>query len=251
MPPESPFRPDLLIWLDPTEAESGTTKTITIPGEPPRTLTVNVPSGVQAGMRLRLPGVGKINPLTGQPNDLFVKVLVRSTNKRARQIFAGVGAIVVLGLIVWPVVASLSGGSSANTAGPTSSLPLPTFLDLPSFSDTPQAGSDLPTVDSGSVEPPIGPPLVTTPVYDISTCLSGTLPNSTVSVPVGSDVTEVACTSPDAHYRVIQDIPGTTDLNRCDSNPQTQYEFSSEEDINGLPTNQYVYCLVGIGSYGK
>jgi hypothetical protein len=26
MSPEPPFGPDLLIWLDPTEAESGTTK---------------------------------------------------------------------------------------------------------------------------------------------------------------------------------------------------------------------------------
>ena len=109
---------------------------------------------------------------------------------------------------------------------------------------------DSPTFDYSPSQPTMAPP-PTTPEYGTGTCLSGTLPDSSVPEPVGPDVTEVPCTSPDAHYRVIQDIPGTTDLHRCDSNSQTQYEFSSEEDINGVPTDQYVYCLVGIGSYAR
>ena len=245
MPSEPPHsvRPDLFLRLDPAEAASGTTKTVTLPTPEgrPRTLTIKLPPGIGPGTLLRLPGAGRINPLTGQPNDLIVRVMVTSTNKKTRHTLVGVGAFVALGLVAWLLVATLP----ATSASPTSSSFPPS-----SFDDTTASQPDSPTFDYSPSQPTMAPP-TTTPEYGTGTCLSGTLPDSSVPEPVGPDVTEVPCTSPDAHYRVIQDIPGTTDLHRCDSNPQTQYEFSSEEDINGVPTDQYVYCLVGIGSYAR
>ncbi|MFD3556745.1 hypothetical protein ACFWWA_32275 [Streptomyces goshikiensis] len=55
-------------------------------------------------------------------------------------------------------------------------------------------------------------------------------------------VREVSCSASDAHYKVIQSIPLTSDLNRCNDNPKTR---------GGIPLNEYVYCLVGIGSYAR
>lgn len=261
MSSESPAEPRHIV-LTPAEAASGTMKMITVSlaGEPPRTLGVNVPAGVIDGNRLSLPGVGPINPLTGERNDLYVSVRVarrRMARSTQRRLF-GVGAVLMLGLIIGLVVAN--SGPSTNNAGSSSS-------------DTPAAGSDLPTFlpdttdpsvasvppvitpEIPSYVPPILPPLVpsvapTNQVFDAGTCLNGQLPDSTVAVSV-SDVNEVPCTSADAHYRVIQNFPGTTDLNVCNSNPRTQYAFSSELDMNGLPTDQYVYCLVGIGKYSR
>ncbi len=86
--------------------------------------------------------------------------------------------------------------------------------------------------------------------YASGTCLNGTLPDSTTAQSV-NDVNEVGCDSTDAHYKVIQVFVLTSDLSRCDSVSNTQYAFSSEETLNGVPFNSYVYCLVGLGSYAR
>jgi hypothetical protein len=64
-------------------------------------------------------------------------------------------------------------------------------------------------------------------------------------------VTEVDCASPAAHYKVIQTLLGTSDLNRCDANPKTQYAYSETTTLNGVPVNQFVYCLVGLGRFAR
>jgi len=46
-------------------------------------------------------------------------------------------------------------------------------------------------------------------------------------------------------------IPLTSDMSRCDSNSRTQYAFSYTYTLNGTPINQYVYCLIGLGSYAR
>ncbi|MFD9415886.1 hypothetical protein ACFWC9_14440 [Streptomyces goshikiensis] len=67
----------------------------------------------------------------------------------------------------------------------------------------------------------------------------------------GSGGREVSCSASDAHYKVIQSIPLTSDLNRCNDNPKTQCAFSYRYTRGGVPLNEYVYCLVGIGSYAR
>jgi hypothetical protein len=252
MSSESPAGPptELSIWLDAAETVHSVAKTITVPtaaGQPPRTLTINVPAGVKAATLLRIPGMGRINPLTGEPNDLFVRVRVRRAKRPARRMLLGVGSLLVFAFIVWLSIPH-PGSSTAAAA---------------SSSDAPFTAADLPTFIPDSVEPSVAPAppvpevtlepteVPTSQVYESGTCLSGQLPNSTVAVPVSSDVSEVSCSSSRAHYRVIQTIPGTTELELCDKNPRTQYAFSSEEEMNGITTIKYVYCLIGIGSYSR
>ncbi|MDX6764607.1 hypothetical protein SIN09_35780, partial [Streptomyces sp. F8] len=86
--------------------------------------------------------------------------------------------------------------------------------------------------------------------FDRGTCLNGQLPDSTTPRSV-SGVEEVPCSASDAHYRVIESIPGTSDLNSCNDNPKTQYAFSYRYMRGSTVLNQYVYCLVGIGSYAR
>ncbi|MGW0187570.1 LppU/SCO3897 family protein [Streptomyces sp. NPDC003362] len=86
--------------------------------------------------------------------------------------------------------------------------------------------------------------------YTSGTCLNGELPNSTTAQSV-SNVDEVDCNASDAHYKVIESIPMTSDMSRCNDNPQTQYAFSSRYTLNGVTVSEYVYCLVGLGAYAR
>ncbi|WP_409475127.1 LppU/SCO3897 family protein [Streptomyces sp. HC307] len=82
------------------------------------------------------------------------------------------------------------------------------------------------------------------------TRLNGTLPNSTTAQEV-SGVEEVSCSASDAHYQVIETIPFTSDMSRCNNNPRTEYAFSSRYTLNGATINEHVYCLIGLGSYAQ
>ncbi|MFB8111380.1 LppU/SCO3897 family protein [[Kitasatospora] papulosa] len=86
--------------------------------------------------------------------------------------------------------------------------------------------------------------------YESGTCLNGTLPDSTTAQEV-SGVDEVSCSASDAHYQVIQTIPLTSDMSRCDANSATQYAFSYQYTLDGATLNEYVYCLIGLGSYAR
>ncbi|MFF9496822.1 LppU/SCO3897 family protein [Streptomyces flaveolus] len=86
--------------------------------------------------------------------------------------------------------------------------------------------------------------------FDSGTCLNGTLPDSTTAQEV-DDVEEVDCSASDAHYQVIQTFPMTSDLSQCNSNSRTEYAFSYRYTLNGAAINEYVYCLVGLGSYAR
>uniref|UniRef100_A0AAU2JRF8 Serine/threonine protein kinase n=1 Tax=Streptomyces sp. NBC_00049 TaxID=2903617 RepID=A0AAU2JRF8_9ACTN len=102
---------------------------------------------------------------------------------------------------------------------------------------------------AASAEPSPEPSAEPSP-FDRGTCLNGQLPDSTTPQSV-SGVDEVPCSASDAHYRVIESIPGTADMDRCDANPKTQYAFSYQYMRGGTVLNQYVYCLVGLGSYAR
>ncbi|MFD3611216.1 hypothetical protein ACFWXA_24675 [Streptomyces atroolivaceus] len=86
--------------------------------------------------------------------------------------------------------------------------------------------------------------------YESGTCLNGTLPDSTTAQEV-SGVDEVSCSASDAHYQVIETIPLTSDMSRCDANSRTQYALSYRYTLNGATLNEYVYCLIGLGSYAR
>ncbi|MEU6300425.1 LppU/SCO3897 family protein [Streptomyces erythrochromogenes] len=109
------------------------------------------------------------------------------------------------------------------------------------WASTPEAAATTPYDTEPSPEPS---------PFDRGTCLNGQLPDSTTPRSV-SGVEEVPCSASDAHYRVIESIPGTSDLNSCNDNPKTQYAFSYRYMRGSIVLNQYVYCLVGIGSYAR
>jgi hypothetical protein len=176
------------------------------------------------------------------------------------------GAIAV-GLLALAVYLEMTAGGRSSTpndvAGSSSTMPTtdqPTDSAAPGASTTDQFTITT-TEGLSPVAPPVAPPIpppVAPPVpppttsgnFQTGECLNGELPNSTVTVTVqGVDL--VDCSDPNAHYRVIQKFPGTTDLSRCDPNPQTQYEFSEEETVNGTPVLQNTYCVVGLGRYAQ
>ncbi|MFB6843014.1 hypothetical protein [Streptomyces sp. NPDC056361] len=149
----------------------------------------------------------------------------------------GLGCLVTL-----CVIGALIGGSyllnhdedtSPGSRGPG---PVPTF----SYSPFPSLGLD-PTAAPTEKEPD---------PYEKGTCLNGSLPDSTTAQSV-SDVDEVPCSASDAHYKVIQTFPFTSDMNNCNSNPRTQYAFSHRYTMNGTTVSEYVYCLVGLGAYAR
>ncbi len=144
-----------------------------------------------------------------------------------------------------PVTVSLGGGDTTTADATGSPVGQPVQPVIPT------------TAAPVPVPPP--PPVVTTEVpavtttvgvFDAGTCLTGTIPDSTVAVPA-DDVTPVPCGSPLAHYRVIQTFPDTANMALCDSVRKTQYAYSSEITEDGVPVNQYVYCLVGLGRYAR
>ncbi|APU40759.1 LppU/SCO3897 family protein [Streptomyces sp. TN58] len=156
-----------------------------------------------------------------------------------------VAAVLVIGFFV------LSDGDDGSDAKPSADStptwsPSPPSPSPPEASETPYDSE--PSAET-STEPSAEPSPEPTP-FDRGTCLNGQLPDSTTPRSV-SGVEEVPCSASDAHYRVIENIPGTSDLNSCNDNPKTQYAFSYRYMRGSLVLNQYVYCLVGIGSYAR
>ncbi|MFK0217404.1 hypothetical protein ACIQWN_04335 [Streptomyces vinaceus] len=174
------------------------------------------------------------------------------------------GCLAVLAAIATVIIAAVALNSGDDGKGAASSSPTPTYS---SWSPTPLptgtsytsgtstgTGSDSGSGSgSGSVPYPSTAPTAAAPApspFDAGTCLNGQLPDSTTAQRV-EDVNEVSCSASDAHYKVIQRFGFTSDLHSCDANPRTEYAFSYRYTLNGTPINQYVYCLVGLGSYAR
>lgn len=157
---------------------------------------------------------------------------------------AGASAVAVAAAVL---ALSVTGcGSTGNDAPdavpPVSSVPYETATEDPYTEgpvDDPYADDDPYATESAAPDP-----------YDSGTCLNGTLPDSTTAQEV-DDVEEVDCSASDAHYQVIQTFPMTSDLSQCNSNSRTEYAFSYRYTLNGAAINEYVYCLVGLGSYAR
>ncbi|MBW5482514.1 LppU/SCO3897 family protein [Streptomyces bambusae] len=166
------------------------------------------------------------------------------------------GCLIAAGVVAAALVA-LALFDSGDDSRSTTSAPTPsssysgTYSPAPATPE-PDATSDAPQDTSTSSAPePVATPSETAPSpFDRGTCLGGELPDSTTAQRV-TGVEEVPCSASDAHYRVIESIPGTSDLNSCDDNSDTEYAFSYCYTRNGIPINQYVYCLVGIGPYAR
>nr|BFE53340.1 hypothetical protein GCM10017745_67670 [Saccharothrix mutabilis subsp. capreolus] len=59
-------------------------------------------------------------------------------------------------------------------------------------------------------------------------------------------MSEVDCLNFEAHYRSIENFPGT-DMSRCDTVPQSQYSYSVTVIRGRTRLDQTVHCLIGLG----
>ncbi|MFJ8211009.1 hypothetical protein [Streptomyces sp. NPDC096033] len=163
----------------------------------------------------------------------------------------GVAAAVIIGVAV---------ASSSDDSRPTASAtPSSTYSPYTPYTYTPPPYTPPTYTGAPASEPAAAPtydlpsPSPTTEAprpFDEGTCLNGQLPDSTTATRV-TGVHEVSCGADDAHYRVIERFPGTSDMSRCDQNPDTEYGFSYRYTLGASVLNEYVYCLVGLGSYAR
>ncbi|MFC9927072.1 hypothetical protein [Streptomyces sp. NPDC127190] len=168
----------------------------------------------------------------------------------------GMACLGVLGVIAFVVILLVvvnQGGNGDGSSDDAGTSPSPYTLTsgpyTPSSEPSDAYSSDPYPSDPYSSDPYSSPTPEPSP-YTSGTCLNGTLPDSTTAQSV-SGVDEVSCSASDAHYKVIETIPLTSDMSRCNANPRTQYAFSSRYTLNGATVNEYVYCLVGLGSYAR
>ncbi|MFI9235365.1 hypothetical protein [Streptomyces sp. NPDC053079] len=243
---------EVTLWLTPEEAASGVTRAVALPRG---TVNVRIPP-VQDGslirvstdkgetiLRIRLHGTPARAPGAGRPSFL---------GGPAAKPLLVLGVLAVLAAVVLLTQRDDSTPSTAGRPGAATTAPSPAG----SATATPGPVGRTP----GSLDPPYGDgrsgPASTYPTaappapYTTGTCLNGTLPDSTTPVKV-KNVDVVACSSSDAHYRVIQAYHGTTELSRCRDDSETQYSFSSRTTLGGRTISSVVYCLVGIGSYAR
>ncbi|MGW3206582.1 LppU/SCO3897 family protein [Streptomyces sp. NPDC001135] len=254
--PENQGTPEIPVSLTPQQAASGTVLRL-----PPGT---GVPP-------VRIPPVRDGDVVRLRTADGEVRLRIRVTASPAaagsekKQGLACLGVLGVVAVVVLLLVLTNHGGgsddASDDTAGSSSyspSYPTATATDEPytgdpyssdPYSSAPDTGSTYSSDPYGTGDP-YGTPSPDPSPYTSGTCLNGTLPDSTTAQSV-SGVEEVSCSASDAHYKVIETIPLTSDMSRCNDNPRTQYAFSSRYTINGATVNEYVYCLVGLGSYAR
>ncbi|MER6227578.1 hypothetical protein ABT169_00200 [Streptomyces sp. NPDC001616] len=206
-------------------------------------VTVPLPTGVT---RIRIPpsqdGDLVRARVGGQEVLLRVQVTGGGSHSYPWAAFLGVaaviGAVVLLGVIGAEDKDSSAGSPAASSTYDISSEdPYAEQTEDP-YTEDPFAEDPY---DSGEEAPD---------PYESGTCLNGTLPDSTTAQEV-SGVDEVSCSASDAHYQVIQTIPLTSDMSRCDANSATQYAFSYRYTLDGATLNEYVYCLIGLGSYAR
>ncbi|GGS95135.1 MULTISPECIES: hypothetical protein [Streptomyces] len=224
------------------------------PQEIPLTLTpeqaaagavLNLPLRDGTTARLSLPPTRHGDLVRGRiaGQEILIRIRVAGAPPPARK-GSPLGCLLAL-LVAAGVAAGIAALTDDDTDTTAGKRPTPT----PTYSARPWTPAPLPTPDL----PDLGTPTSAAPQpspYDEGTCLNGTLPDSTTATRV-HNIDEVACSADDAHYKVIQRFPFTTEMERCQANPRTEYAFSHSYTRNGVPINQYVYCLVGLGSYAR
>ncbi|QEV46942.1 hypothetical protein CP980_19215 [Streptomyces vinaceus] len=270
---------EIQLTITPEQAAHGVILPVSLPGGVTR---LRIPSGcrdgqlvsVRAGgaevaVRLRIapaagaaappPTVATPTPTPAPPPTVAAPAV---PGQRPSRSGSTAGCLAVLAAVATVIIAAVALNSGDDGKGTASSSPTPTYS---SWSPTPLPTSTSYTSgtgtgsgsssgsSSGSGSYPSTAPTAAAPApspFDAGTCLNGQLPDSTTAQRV-EDVEEVSCSASDAHYKVIQRFGFTSDLHSCDANPRTEYAFSYRYTLNGTPINQYVYCLVGLGSYAR
>ncbi|MFF5704607.1 hypothetical protein ACFY7H_19195 [Streptomyces sp. NPDC012794] len=254
MPPSQ----EIELTLTPAQAAAGALVSVPLPDGPQR---LRIPPARNGDLvRARVGGAEVLLRIrvSGPPAPPPTAAATAAPAAPARK-GGAVGWLVLLGAAAALIVGvSLAVGDddSSHTAStaPTASTtdtpdPWPTYTAPTYRPPTYDPPASTPSADEETSEPAPTPTTRAPRPFETGTCLNGRLPDSTVAQSV--DVDEVSCSAPDAHYRVIQRFPGTSDMSRCDENPRTEYGFSYQYTINGSVINEYVYCLVGIGSYSR
>ncbi|MFD8980458.1 hypothetical protein [Streptomyces sp. NPDC059564] len=172
------------------------------------------------------------------------------------------GCLVALGVVAAVIIAIVATNNSRDDDSNNTASATPTYTDsaTPDSSSTPYVTPTYTSAPTYTYSPTTKPTLPSLPdptptraaptPFDKGTCLNGQLPDSETAQSV-SNVDEVSCSASDAHYKVIQRFPFSSDMEQCKSNPDTEYAFSYRYTINGSVINQYVYCLIGLGSYSR
>ncbi|MER6953062.1 hypothetical protein [Streptomyces sp. NPDC000618] len=191
--------------------------------------------------------------------EVLLRIRVIGSGRQVRKVLTVLGAVAAL---VFVVVLIDSGGGDGDTVGsPGSTSTYEPYSPDTSYTPYDPYTADPYTDDPYTADPYTDDPYTDDPYADETeaaapdpyvsgTCLNGTLPDSTVAQPV-NDVDEVSCSAVDAHYKVIQTFPFTSDMSKCEANSRTQYAFSYSYTLNGAAVNEYVYCLIGLGSYAR
>jgi hypothetical protein len=96
-------------------------------------------------------------------------------------------------------------------------------------------------VPSGFDEQSSSPTPQPSPFTD-GTCLAGDF-----SEPEPKDVSRVPCTSADASYRVLAEIPGGAAISECQGVDGVTLGFIEQELQDGVPQSSYLYCLGQVG----
>ncbi|WP_441249323.1 LppU/SCO3897 family protein [Kitasatospora sp. McL0602] len=239
---------EVTLTLTPAEAASGVTK------------VVSLPSGSRT---VRLPPVrdADVIRVATEEGEVLLRIRVYSGPPRPSRL-GGLGrpllGLGVIGLSIFIGVALSDHDSSSSSDAyvpPAHTYTTPAAAYTPPApaytAPTPAYSPSAYTPPAQAYSPPAYSPAPSTAKPHLTgTCLNGTLVDSTTAQRV-NDVSEVACSAPDAHYQVIRAFPATADMSRCASVSGTQYSFSSKELLNGAVIWSYVYCLVGLGSYAR
>ncbi|MCX5199063.1 hypothetical protein OOK31_35135 [Streptomyces sp. NBC_00249] len=173
------------------------------------------------------------------------------------------GCLVAVGILAAVVIAfvAMDNDDSEDTTGSASksTTPTPTATAYtyapptyapPTYVPPTYSKPTQPARTPDTSAPAAAPTFVEPSPYDRGTCLNGQLPDSETAQRV-SNIDEVPCSASDAHYKVIETFPGTIDMEKCKDNPRTEYSFSAKYTYGSTVTRQYVYCLVGLGSYAR
>ncbi|MFE4211896.1 hypothetical protein [Streptomyces sp. NPDC056844] len=243
--------PEIPLSLTPRQAADGAV------------VTVPLPTGAT---RIRIPPAMDDDLVRARVGDQDVLLRIRVTRSgtaigRAWPGLLGIAAVIALAVILatgldhdsTPSRPSAASSSSYDPYAEDTSTEDP-YTEEPAAAETEDGGTEE-TEDPSTQDPYTEDPYDTDDEaapepYENGTCLNGTLPDSTTAQEV-SGVDEVSCSASDAHYQVIQRFSFTSDMSRCEANSATQYAFSSRYTLNGTAINEYVYCLIGLGSYAR
>ncbi|MEU6861873.1 hypothetical protein ABZ924_01145 [Streptomyces sp. NPDC046876] len=200
-------------------------------------ITVPLPDGTTATLRIPPARNGDLVRARIGDREVLLRVQIAGAPAQTPAKTNPLGCLLGLAIAI-AVIAGIVALSNNDDDDHKRPIAVPTF----SYSPAPLPSLNL-NLDPTTAAPEPSP-------YDEGTCLNGSLPDSTTATRV-TGVKEVPCSASDAHYRVIQRFSFTKDMNRCNTNPDTQYAFSHSYTRNGVPINEYVYCLVGLGSYAR